>query len=70
MGPNPRKALDMIEQTNKVIIAKKVLAAGNLEPEEGIAYISRIKNIQGLALGIASAKEAEETLNIALKHYA
>ena len=69
MGPNPCKALEVIEQTNKVIIAKKVLAAGNLHPEEGIAYVSRISNIKGLALGIASEKEAEETLNIGLKHY-
>lgn len=69
MGPTPRKAIEMMEQTDKVIIAKKVLAAGKLPPEEGIVYVSRIRHIRGLSLGIASEREAEETLNIALKHY-
>jgi hypothetical protein len=69
MGPSPDKALEVIKQTNKIVIAKKVLAAGNLPPEEGIAYISGIGHIKGLALGIASEREAEETFHIALKYY-
>jgi hypothetical protein len=69
MGPTPRKVLEVIEETDKVIMAKKVLAAGNLKPEEGLAYLSGIDCIKGLAIGIASEREAEETFNLALKYY-
>ncbi|TKJ28559.1 MAG: hypothetical protein CEE40_11360, partial [Chloroflexi bacterium B3_Chlor] len=49
------------------IIAIKPLAAGRLSPQEGIEYVS--DRAAGLAVGVASREEAEETFGIAKEHF-
>jgi hypothetical protein len=64
-GINERTKLDeMIKNLNKTIIAKKILAAGILKPEEAFNYLKTIDFADIVALGIASEAEAQETYNL------
>jgi hypothetical protein len=64
-GIDERARLDeMIKNLNKTIIAKKVLAAGILQPEEAFNYLKSVDFADIVALGIASEKEAQETFNL------
>lgn len=63
MEPSFQSTLKAIENSSKKIIAIKPLAAGRLSAEEGLSYLSH--KVDGVAVGIASKKEAEETFRIA-----
>ncbi len=54
----------MIRSLNKTVIAKKVLAAGVLKPQEAFDFIKTVEFADGVALGIASVDEANETFNL------
>jgi hypothetical protein len=69
MGKDSKYVLDLIKATKKCVIAKKVLAAGKLSPNDALAYVKSIENVKGIAIGIASIKEAEETLSLAKKFF-
>jgi hypothetical protein len=58
------KLNDMLVKLNKTIIAKKVLAAGVLKPEEAFKYLKTVDFVDIVALGIASETEADETFNL------
>jgi len=60
------KILDSIEQP---VIAKKTLAAGTLSPGVGLPFIAQYPQIDGLALGVASREEMEDTLSTAVSHW-
>jgi hypothetical protein len=64
-GTEERAKLDiMIKNLNKTIIAKKVLAAGILQPEEAFNYLKSVDFADIVTLGIASENEAQETFNL------
>jgi len=69
MGPDPSRVIQRIGETKKVVIAKKVLAAGRVSAEEGISYVAKIKKIKGIVVGITSEREAEETFSLAKRYY-
>jgi len=68
---NPRGAFmgdrsrveELLEDTDRTVIAKKVLAAGAVPPEEGLPYAAQYAD--AVAVGITSREEADETLPIA-----
>jgi len=55
----------VLKNTETVVVAKKVLAAGRLPPSEGIPYAARLAD--AMALGVTSRGEADETLTLAMK---
>ena len=57
------KILDSIEQP---VIAKKTLAAGMFSPGVGLPFIAQHTQLDGLALGLASRDEMEESFSIAI----
>ncbi|NIN64263.1 MAG: hypothetical protein GTO63_06105 [Anaerolineae bacterium] len=67
MDPSVDSTLQAIESTSKPIIAMKPLAAGRLSPQEGLAYLPG--KVAGVAVGIASVKEAEETFAVAKRYF-
>ena len=54
----------MIKSLDKTVIAKKVLAAGVLKPQEAFDFLKTVEFADGVALGIASVDEASETFNL------
>ncbi len=52
-----------IKQTNKFVIAKKVLAAGRLKVDEALNWVFEKEGVDAVAIGIASIEEAEETFS-------
>jgi len=69
MGSEPDKAAALLEKVKKPVIAKKVLAAGTIGPEEAFPFVSRIKSVKGMTVGITSIQEAEETFEQAKKFW-
>lgn len=67
MEPSPESSLQAIEGSSKGVIAMKPLAAGDLSPEEGLPYLAG--KVVGLAVGIVSRKEAEETFALAERYF-
>jgi len=63
MVPSPERALEAISNTKKVVIGKKVLAAGQLDPEEALEYVAEF--VYGVAIGITSWQELVKTFCIA-----
>ena len=55
---------DLIKKMNKVIIAKKIMAAGILTPNDAFEYLKTLDYVDLIAIGIASEAEAEETFKI------
>ncbi len=55
---------EMIQVLDKTVIAKKVLAAGILQPAEAFDYLKTVKFADAVALGIASENEANETFSL------
>ncbi len=62
-----KRVEEILEDTDRTIIAKKVLAAGSIPPEEGIPYAAQYAD--AVAVGITSRDEANETLPIAKEHF-
>jgi len=67
MDLRPDEAVNLYRELGIPIIAKKVLGAGRIEPREALEFIARSKCVDGVAIGVASVEEAEETFSIALK---
>lgn len=59
----PEQALDAIKNTDKIVIGKKTLAAGMLKPREALEYVAEF--VYGVAIGVASTEELQETFGIA-----
>ncbi|UCH95313.1 MAG: hypothetical protein JSV88_00320, partial [Candidatus Aminicenantes bacterium] len=69
LGAAPGEIAELIEKAKKPVMGKKVLAAGRIAPAEAFAFVSRVKNLKGIAVGIASQREAEETFAQAKKFW-
>ena len=61
MCPCEEMVLNAIEKTEKAVIAMKPLAMGRIAPQEGMAYVCRLPNVDGIVVGIGHEYEAEET---------
>ncbi|HMK54789.1 MAG TPA: hypothetical protein VK444_08430 [Methanobacteriaceae archaeon] len=51
----------MTLELDKTVIAKKILAAGIMTPEDAFEYLKTLDYVDMVTLGIASEKEAQET---------
>ena len=61
-GPDERSELRrLIQKLNKKIIAKKLLAAGVMTPEDAFNYLKTLDYVDMIAVGIASEDEAQDT---------
>ena len=63
MDPSPEDALHAIKETEKIVLGKKTLAAGLLQPREALEYVAEY--VYGIAIGVASTEELKETFGIA-----
>lgn len=67
-GPEMRLHLnDMITSLNKTVIAKKILAAGILTPEEALDHLQTVNFADIVTFGIASEEEAQQTFGYLFK---
>ena len=64
MKPSQEEVLQLIEETESTILAKKVLAGGRLTPEEALPFLLG-KKIGSVVIGIGSLSEAYHTLSVA-----
>ncbi len=69
VGDNLKRTVDCYERASRPVIAKKVFAAGRIGPEEAFSFVSKVKNVKGVAVGIASESEAQETFETALRFW-
>ncbi len=67
MDAEPPKIAEAIGRLHKPVIGKKVLAAGYLNPQDALNYVALLRCVDAVALGVASEREAEETLIAAAK---
>ena len=70
MNPSAQRTLLSIENARKKgikVIGMKTLAAGKIHPKNAFEYISN--KVDGVAIGIASLKEMEETLKFAENYF-
>jgi len=65
MCPCEEMVLNAIRNTEKQVIAMKPLAMGRLAPQEGMDYVCRLPDVDGIVVGIGHEYEAEETFGIA-----
>jgi len=66
MCPCEEMVLNAIRRTKKVVIAMKPLAMGRIAADEGMAYVCRVPDVDGIVVGIGHEYEAEETFGAAL----
>ena len=55
---------ELMYKIDKIIIAKKILAAGILKPEEAFDFLKTLDYVDMITIGIASPSEAEETFKL------
>jgi len=65
MCPCEEQVLNAIRATKKRVIAMKPLAMGRIAPQEGMDYVCRLPDVDGIVVGIGHEYEAEETFGIA-----
>ncbi|MGI6483723.1 MAG: hypothetical protein ACOX08_10715 [Methanobacterium sp.] len=68
MNPSKESCLDLINNSNKTIIAKKILAGGIIDPKDAFKYIFGDLKLKNAMIGIASIEEAYQTLTVAKKY--
>jgi hypothetical protein len=66
MCPCEEMVLNAIRTTKKKVIAMKPLAMGRIAPQEGMDYVCRLPDVDGIVVGIGHEYEAEETFAAAL----
>lgn len=64
MRPTASVCEELLEKTNKYILAKKILAGGTLSPEEAFEYVKG-KKICTVVIGLGSIQEVYHTAAIA-----
>jgi hypothetical protein len=67
MAPNFQTSVEAVKDSSKRIVAIKPLATGQLEPGEAFEFLSGL--VDGVAVGITSKKEAEDTFAAARKFF-
>ncbi|MFC1851901.1 hypothetical protein ACFL27_17045 [candidate division CSSED10-310 bacterium] len=56
------KTISIYESCSKPILAKKTLAAGRISPSQALPFITTVKTVKWVTIGITSEQEADETL--------
>jgi hypothetical protein len=69
LGSDSRKVLELYEGAAQPVIAKKVLAAGRVGPEDAFRFVCEIQNVKGITVGIASESEAQQTFEAARRFW-
>lgn len=69
MDCKPDALIQILDSLKQPVIAKKTLAAGTLSPGIGLPFIAQYPQIDGLALGVASREEMEDTFSTAVSHW-
>jgi hypothetical protein len=69
MDCKPDDLLETLDSLQQPIIAKKTLAAGKLSPDMGLPFVARYPQLDGLAVGVASREEMNESFSIAISHW-
>lgn len=69
MDCKPDDLLRVLDSLHQPIIAKKTLAAGQLSPDMGLPFVTQYAQLDGLALGVASREEMNESFSIAISHW-
>jgi len=69
MDAEPRKVAELAKKLGKLIIGKKVLAAGQIDPKEALKFVVGMSCLDAVALGVASETEAEETFRAAISAF-
>ncbi|RLF11667.1 MAG: hypothetical protein DRJ68_03105 [Thermoprotei archaeon] len=64
---NVEETMRELRGMNVVVIAKKVLGAGRLEVSRAISWVMERPDVDSVAIGVASIREAEETFSLACK---
>ena len=64
MRPDASVCEELLEKTDKYILAKKILAGGTLSPEEAFEYVKG-KNIPSVVIGLGSVQEVYHTVAVA-----
>jgi len=67
MDISPEKARDLYRSLRKLVIGKKILGAGRLNVFDALKYARNSNCLDGIAVGVASTEEANETFSLALK---
>jgi predicted aldo/keto reductase-like oxidoreductase len=65
MCPCEEMVLGAIRKTAKKVIAMKPLAMGRIAAQEGMEYVCRLPDVDGIVVGLGHEYEAEETFGIA-----
>lgn len=60
---SPGITIPSLDEWEKIVIGKKVLAAGQIEPREALEYAAGF--VYGVAIGVTSSQELKETFSIA-----
>ena len=63
MNPSVSSTLEAISSADKIVVGKKTLAAGLLQPREALEYVSQY--VYGVAIVVASTGELKVTFGIA-----
>lgn len=66
MGSNPQLVPELIKNYPKIVIAKKILAAGTLQPAEALQYIVEL-GIKAICIGITAVEQMTEIQDILAK---
>jgi len=67
-GPSQQvKIREMLKKLDKKLIAKKILAAGVLKPDEAFDFLASLDYVDMVTVGIASEAEAVETFGLLVK---
>jgi hypothetical protein len=65
MCPCEEQVLGAIRRTKKKVVGMKPLAMGRLAPQEGMDYVCRLPDLDGIVVGIGHEYEIDETFGIA-----
>lgn len=65
MCPCEEQVLGAIRRTKKKVVGMKPLAMGRLAPQEGMDYVCRLPDLDGVVVGIGHPYEIDETFGIA-----
>lgn len=65
MCPCEEQVLGAIRRTTKKVVGMKPLAMGRLAPQEGMDYVCRLPDLDGIVVGIGHEYEIDETFGIA-----
>ena len=61
MDSKPEELVKILVEMDKFVVAKKVLAAGSLNPKLALKYVAGLGCVDAVAIGVSFEVEVEET---------